>query len=321
MLVYEVLEDAAIDEFVAQGDETAEHLCQFLEDRYARPHPHAEYLTHVVKTLVSVAHSYYVSLSAEKKPHFLKYLVSVLKFSFAVKVWESRFSRVDSAQEWADKPLVFVWATELVEPLEDLQRAIAAIDPNLAQRRVVLVEGETEAEFIRTIQLSANVLNFDFSLKVYGGKAQVANLVHYIQERNRQGVRVDLSYDSDRQATSFLEKLKSSCTVQEFFGFQRDFENAFPPEVLHAALLEYLQTYAPPPVAALTPDAIEDLLKQPKPFILAFEERFGVNISKPKLGTLLAKAVIDRQKLWEGAVRSSQECSEIAKFLRFVMLW
>jgi hypothetical protein len=70
MLVYEILEDEAIDEFIAHGDETAEHLYQFLEDRYARPHPHTEYLTHVAKTLVSV------SLSAEQKPHFLKYLVS-----------------------------------------------------------------------------------------------------------------------------------------------------------------------------------------------------------------------------------------------------
>ncbi len=248
--------------------------------------------------------------------------MSVLKFSFAVKVWESRFSRDDSAQQWADKPLVFVWASELIEPLEALQKALADIDPKLAQRRVVLVEGQTEANFVSTIQNNSNLLNFDFSLYVYEGKAQVANLVHYIRERNRQGVRVDLCYDSDGQTDSFLEKLAlSGCSVESRFRFQRDFEAAFPPELLHTAAHEYLRRYTNVPADSLSSLTVTDLLAQSKPFVRAFEEHFKISVSKPQLGVLLAEAVRRSGAVWDGAVKTAEECSEIAKFLRFVMLW
>jgi hypothetical protein len=111
----------------------------------------------------------------------------------------------------------------------------------------VLAEGESEAAFIRSIQLRSTVLNFDFEVHVYGGKGTRKNLVHYILEKNRQGIRVDLclDFDGQSQSTSFLDKLKQqSCAIQSDFGFKRDFESAFPPEILHAALAEYFRRFA-----------------------------------------------------------------------------
>jgi hypothetical protein len=77
---------------------------------------------------------------------------------------------------------------------------------------VVLVEGESEEAFIRAIQLRSTVLNFDFGVYVYGGKGTLKNLVHYILEKNRQGIRVNLclDFDGQSQSTSFLENLNSN---------------------------------------------------------------------------------------------------------------
>jgi hypothetical protein len=105
------------------------------------------------------------------------------------------------------------------------------------------------------------------------------------------------------------------------FGFRRDFEAAFPVELLHAGVQEYLRQFTElgPDAVALTD--IQTLLADQKPFTRAFEEKFGVNLNKPKLGTILGEVVLGTAAIWEGVVNTSSECSEIARFLRFLMLW
>jgi hypothetical protein len=177
--------------------------------------------------------------------------------------------------------------------------------------------------FIRSIQLRSTVLNFDFGIHVYGDRGGLKNLIHYVAEKNRQGVRVDLSvdYDSQSQSKSFVEKLTASCSIRSVFWFGRDFEAAFPPELLHAAVQEYLRLFAKlsPELARLTD--VQMLLTDQKPFALAFEDKFGLSISKPKLGTILGEIVLGMGAIWEGIVIRSSDCSEIAKFVRFLMLW
>ena len=320
MLIHELAEQAALQDFADHGDETAEALEKFFLEHYATPHPHVEYMNQVVNNLVQITSGYYLSLPKDKRASFLKCLANVFKVGFAMKVWNERLTAVDATKQQSRKPLFFASLAELIQPLESIQKGLQEIDADLPIRRVLLVEGESEAAFVQTIQMNSTVMNFDFSVYVYGGKGEVNNLVHYIRELNRQGVRADLSFDSDRQTTSFLEKLERSCTIQSRFGFKSDFEGSFPSNILLAALTEYVNQYRTETIAPTQPD-IESLLSGQKPFVLLFEKKFGFSISKPKLGVILAEIVLQTGTIWDAVVKTSSEASEIAQFLRFVMLW
>jgi hypothetical protein len=324
MLFHDLQEQAALKDFVEREDGTPEALESFLLSHYATPHPQAEYLTRVVNNMVAITRDYYFSLPKQKRLSFLKCITNVFKVVFAMKIWELRFSAFDAVKQQASKPLFFASLAELIGPLEAIQKGLQEIDAELPLRRVVLVEGETEEAFIRAVQLRSTVLNFDFAVHVYGGKGTLENLVHYITEKNRQGIRVDLcvDYDGQSQSKSFVEKLsQQSCAIQSVFGFRRDFEASFPPELLHAGLQEYLRIFTKLDPTVVTLPEVEALLASQKPFVLAFEERFGVSVSKPKLGTILGEIVLGAGAIWEGVVNTSSECSEVARFVRFLMLW
>jgi hypothetical protein len=323
MLFHDLQERTALQEFAERGGENVEALELFLLGHYATQHPHADYLTQIVRNIVAITGNYYFSLAREKRLSFLNCIVNVFKVAFAMKIWETRLSNVDAAKQQSGKPLFFAALTELVGPLEAIQKGLQEIDAELPIRRVVLVEGETEEAFIHSIQLHSTVLNFDFAVYVYEGKGSLKNLVHYVTEKNRQGIRVDLSVDCDSQSQgkSFVEKLTQTCAIQSVFGFRRDFEAAFPPELLHSAVQEYLRLFTKLDSEAVTLADIQSLLADQKPFALAFEQKLGVSISKPKLGTILGEVVLGTGAIWEGVVNTSSECSEIARFVRFLMLW
>lgn len=314
----------AIEAFLEQDNDTEDALREFIHDLYS-PLKYAEYFEHVVKSLVTITHPYYASLPKEKKPAFLRYLIAVLKVSSAVKVWEENFSRADAVLQFTDKPLVYANLVNIIEPLTFLQKAVSEFEPELSLRRLLLVEGQSEESFIRRIQLKSAVLNAEFDVKAYEGKGQVQNLIRLVQEKNKEGIRVDLAYDKDGHSDSFLDKLKKSCEVQSYFGFERDFENSFPSSVLRAAVCKYMEEYekyTKVPPSDLTGEVMESLMKHPKPFVLAFRDHFGMELSKPKLGEILANDFLaDGRLLWEGTVaKSDKECSEIGRFLRFALL-
>jgi len=277
-------------------------------------------MARVVGNVVQITYGYYFSLPRDKRASFLKCLANAFKVALAMKAWETRVTAVDATKQLSGKPLFFAFLTEMIQPLESIQKGLQEIDAELPIRRVLLVEGESEANFVQTIQMNSTVMNFDFSIYVYHGKGEINNLVHYIGELNRQGVRVDLSYDSDRQTASFLEKLGRSCAIQSQFGFKSDFEGSFPPDVLLAALLEYVRRYQPTAIHPTKTD-IECLLAGQKPFVLLFEEKFGYSLSKPKLGAILGETVLQNGALWDAVFKTSVRASEIAEFLKFVMFW
>ena len=320
MLIHELAEREALQGFAEKGADTAGALESFFQEHYSTPQPHVEYMAQVVGNMVQITSGYYFSLPRDKRASFLKCLANVFKVALAMKAWETRLTAVDATKQLSGKPLFFASLAEMIQPLESIQKGLQEIDAKLPLRRVLLVEGASESNFIQTIQMNSTVMNFDFSVYVYSGKGEANNLVHYIRELNRQGVRVDLSYDSDRQAASFLEKLDRSCTIQSRFGFKSDFEGSFPAGILFAALLEYLRRYQQATIV-LTQSDVESLLADRKPFIFGFEEKFGLGISKPKLGAILGETVLQNGALWDAVFKTSSQASEIAEFLRFVMFW
>lgn len=325
MLLYELEEQEALKQFADKEVHSSELVREFFEDHFVAPNPQCEYVSNVLSNLIAITGEYYLSLSKDKRLSFLKCILSVLKMALAMKLWELRLSAEDAVQQLSGKYLFFGSMTELIEPLESLQKGLHEIDPALALRRVLLVEGETEASFIREIQLRATVSNFEFTIYVYRGKGEVNNLLHYVRERNRQGIRVDLCYDRDGQdqTTAFVNKLREAPSfINDLFGFRRDFEAAFPPDVLHTALVRYLKEFANLPESQMpTLTTVESLLRGSKPFIFAFTEQFSVNINKPKFGILLAESVLANKAIWDDVFKTSVESNEIVRFLRFVMLW
>jgi hypothetical protein len=220
MLFHDLQERAALQDLAERGSKkNVEALESFLLSHYAAPHPHADYLMQIVKNMVAITGDYYFSLPREKRLSFLTCMANVFKTVFAMKIWESRLSAVDAVKQQSGKPLFFAPLTELIGPLEAIQKGLQEIDAELPFRRVMLVEGETEEAFIRSIQLHSTVLNFDFAVYIYEGKGSLKNLVHYVAEKNTQGIRVDLSvdYDGRSQSKSFIEKLTQSCARSRAF--------------------------------------------------------------------------------------------------------
>jgi len=67
MLFHNVQERAALRNLAERDDETTEALESFLLDHYATLHPHADYLTQIVKNVLAITGSYYFSLSHGKE--------------------------------------------------------------------------------------------------------------------------------------------------------------------------------------------------------------------------------------------------------------
>jgi hypothetical protein len=84
---------------------------------------------------------------------------------------------------------------------------------------------------------------------------------------------------------------------------------------------EYLRLFTGLDAGTVTLTDVQAFLADEKPFALAFEEKIGLNISKPKLGTILGEIILGTGAIWESVVNTSSQCSEIARFVRFLMLW
>jgi hypothetical protein len=320
MIINEVEEDGLIDGFVLSDSTTKEDLLAFLRTSFLHPKLYRAFGTIVSTHLVEITYPFYASLPKDKKRHFLRALVTLLQLAVSMKLWEVRLSSDDSGRRWASAPLFFASLVRLTEPLERIRRELASIDQGFILERILLVEGESEAAFVETIQMSTELTNFDFTVYPYGGKGQVKNLIQYIREKNRQGLRVHLVYDRDRQSDTFLEKLHSQCLIEKSFGFERDFEGSFPPHILNKAIQEYVRRYAKAPLEGDTLP-IDELLGSHKPVIVALEEKLGLKISKAKLGVILAELTLPETPVWAEVTNERPLSTELGRFLKFLMLW
>lgn len=324
MKYWELEQNKAIESFLKDtANPTKEDLFNFFEYYFLHPDYETEFTHKVTKNIIEVSFDYFSELPEEKKSHFLRALGKLFDIALAIKTWEFQLSRDDASWYWKGLPTYFLSLAALVEPLEDIRREMGEVDRDNLHEKIVFVEGATESNFVRTIYLTTRLASFDFSVHDYSGCGNANNLVNFIKEKNRQGVKVLFTHDKDGRGKSFVSKIKDKSNVEGFFAFSRDFESAFPPEVLTGALNTYLTKYVENSTS-FTTDDVQGLLDDKGPFIKALEKEHGISICKPKLGTILgvAMSVILEQRWNEIFNRkgiSRKYNYEIFKFLKFLV--
>lgn len=288
---------------------------------FLHPDDEREFMLQVLKNVVEVTHSYYLGLGKKDRLHFLRAVSQLLEAAFSLKNWEFMLSRKDGDWFWKGLPLFFSPLSRLAEPLGKMGRELNLITNNRLYRHIVLVEGEGEGCFLDTLKALIHSSPFDRPFYAYQGKAQIQNLIHYIREKNNQGVEVYLSFDKDTQSTSFLSKIKSKCRIRKVFGFRVDFESSFPPELLTDALLAYQKKYLKSNLKITVKD-IRDILTKRQSFAYAIKIKYGFSLNKKHFAIILGKLLSPYiRQYWNEIFNEKPKGffnAEIFKFIKFI---
>jgi len=324
MSYYELEQDKAIKDFLKNNkNQTKEDLFNLFYENFLHPDLETKFTHKVAKNVIEISHDYYLKLSARKKFHFLRALGKLFDTALSMKIWEFQLSRDDASWYWKGVPTYFLALSYLTESLEILRNEIGIVDKKRLYSKIVCVEGETEYNFIKTLYLTTRASNFDFSVYNYQGKGEIKNLIHFIKEKNRQGIRVLISYDKDRQSDSFNKKIKKKCKVENFFGFKKDFESSFPPKILKYTIEDYIKRYTESKIKLSIKD-IEELLSKPQPFLKSFKEKYQIQINKTRLGNILGKvmaSVVNQywNEIFNKKWKKGKFNFEIFTFLKFLI--
>jgi hypothetical protein len=285
---------------------------------FLHPDIETEFTQKVAHNAIEVSYTYFSELSPSKKFHFLVALGHLFDSALTLKIWEFQLSRNDASWFWRDStPAFLLTLTGMIEPLENLRREMGIVQKRNLYEKVICVEGESELNFIKTIFLSTKLANFDFPVYDYHGKGNAQNLAYFIKEKNRQGIRVLLSYDKDRRSDSFVKKVKEKSSIEKVFRFEKDFESSFPPKLLKYALESYIQKYTKLSITIDIAD-IRQFIIENGSFLRLFEKKYGVKINKVKfskiLGIIVAGIVYDH---FTDLLKKKKY--EIYSFLRFLI--
>jgi hypothetical protein len=122
----------------------------------------------------------------------------------------------------------------------------------------------------------------------------------------RKVFRVDLAYDGDSNFSSQITRLQEQATIHRVFRFERDFEAAFPPEILASAITAYLKQFKNESAEISIKD-VNEMLAEPKPFVKVVAERYLISIDKPYLGDLLAIELLKLSRRDERVLQGAGE--------------
>jgi hypothetical protein len=272
-----------------------------------------EYLQRVVRNLAKITLSHLNTLTKRKRISFLKALGGTIEVAQQLELWVFYLGREDADWFWHDNATFFSHLTSLTYPLEGIRSELKKIDRRSAMGSVILVEGKSEYGFLNDLREDIGLLDPYDTIYNYEGKGNVQNLVHYIREKYRQGLRVLLTCDSDGSPATFERKLRPVMhCISARFQFRKDFEHSFPDKFFEGALMNYRTKYirCHPEISV---QLMRDCLSNPSNF------SFGVN--KPKLALILSGQM--RELLFEYRRRvftrnRDRFKSEIFDFLRFL---
>jgi len=260
-------------------------------------------------------------LDQDKRFHLLKALCLTVETALSLKTWEYMLGREDGAWYWNNYGLFFSSLHALIPTLNALQKHVSEIEPSFTGRLIYL-EGKSERYFLERLHLATRFVHFENHYFVYGGKGAHRNLAYHIQDKNAKGVRVDLAYDGDSNFSTQIMRLQEQAKIRRVFRFERDFEAAFPPEILASAITAYLKQFKDESAETSIKD-VNEMLAEPKPFVKVVEERYLISIDKPYLGELLAIELLKLSRRDERVLQGAGliRGTELSRFLRFVMDW
>lgn len=311
-------QNVAIKRFAEAETVTSCELSRFLRKWGGHPDYEVEYIDRVIDSLVDLNVQYSVGLASTERFDHLKALVKAVEVAFRMKRWEWDLQRKTF---WRGYPLFFAGLSGMIEDLEAIRFHAAKLTP-IFTPRVVLVEGESEKEFIEALQRAIGLADLRFETFTLGGSGALGSLAPYATEKRRTGTRLYICYDGDGNgaaAKQKREKLNRTLSPDGIFIFARDFESAFPADVMSDALNLY-ESRVLERAGLWSAPQIEELHKNPLPFAKALEQHSGLSINKRELGRLLAEVLINRDRTDIDVCYGKGwiEDFEIARFLAFL---
>jgi hypothetical protein len=318
MIIDELNEIKQIRKFARKKDFSKGEYHDYLIANFINPDLDEEYMAKVINNIVDITFDYLESLSVTKKCHFLNAINNLLKVAQSLKSWDRLLSRKDGSWFWNGNPLFFSSITHIIEPLELIQKEISCIDRRRLYKKVILVEGDSEHIFLETLKIKSGLYNYDFEIYNYNGKGNRNNLVHYIKEKNRQGIKVVLTYDTDGKEDTIIRNLrKSKCKIDGYYGFRRDFEHAFPSLILFKSIIQCSSN------VSISIKKMNELLSSPDNFIRLLEKEIGIIINKPKLARLLGTNLERVLRFHFNDIFNNKNTkkynAEIFKFLKYIL--
>lgn len=314
----------ATAEFVQSQSISADGLREFLVEWAGHPDHYVDFTKQVATNLATLNVALLNELSVDKRLHLVKALILTVKIAFDMKVWEYMLGRKDAAWYWDKHGLFFSSLHSLIPQLNDLQKHISELEHAYSfTGRLVYLEGDSERAFLERLHLETRTIQLDNQYFVYGGTGALReNLRFHIRDKNEKGVRVDLAYDGDSNFGNQIVKLQRQVKIHRVFRFDRDFESAFPPEMLARAIAAYLRHFKEA-VIDISREDVEAMLKESKPFVKVVEENYEVSITKPFLGELLAIELLKLSRRDHRVLNGTGSIvgTELSRFLRFIMDW
>jgi hypothetical protein len=322
MLIDDLELEHQATEFVKAGRLSAGDLFQFFQEHAIHPDYYVDFTERVARNVINLSESYFRELDANKQVHFLIAVSKLLDFALAMKIWEAELGSNETVARWKDIPLFFVMVFQAIESLQSMRREIAYLEP-LYTNKVICLEGETESMFIRTLQLSSRATWLDFSTYTYRGKGEIMHLVHLLKDNKNKGARIYLVYDTDGKANAFLKRLTQECELDAIFGFKRDFEGSFPPDILCSAIQEYALKYTRKSLM-ISPEEVETWLTQNAGFLYVTGKKLNIEFNKPKFGIILADLIARQIEEFWGPIMNNEPSGvfqryEIHDFLKFLV--
>lgn len=330
MLIEQIERYEAIKEFVKTPSLTEKDFIDFLTKWAGHPDYYADVTGRVIKNLAVLNIKLLNELTEEKRFSLVNAVCLAVDLVMEFKQWEYMLSREDGDWYWNNYGLIFAGLHLLIPSLNELQKSISDIAPYFTGR-IICVEGPSEHVFLNLLYGFSRISQYNVPRWVYGGKDAKKNLVHYMRDKNHKGVRVDLAYDRDGSILDDkdVQNLDKQVTIQRKFAFSHDFESSFPPELLSAAVTDYLKKFKDATLECSVSD-VEALLKrgegpkkQRKAFVAAVEENYDIEISKPQLAEFLFIHFAELGTKYDPVFTGAGEITgtELSKFLRFVMDW
>lgn len=223
----------------------------------------------------------------------------------------------DIVKFYGNKPSFFTIVINLRNQLNQIAKHLSSIPEFNAIKGYLLVEGETEKEFVKTLKESRLILFKDVLVESYEGKSnkKPAKLLLLVKIFQQSGYEIYIQGDKDSTDNDIFSQLieKKIVKLENTLSFTHDFESSIPDYMLLEALnnLNYL-----------TDVSIEEFKTIRKSFrnsvIECLEEVWEINVDSIKipLAKEVAKLFIDKtprkdEDFWD---------TELGKFINLIVI-
>lgn len=304
---------------------TKDQVTEFFSWNFVHPDYYTDYLSQVLRNVLDVTFDNFKELNNSKKIYYLNSIANLISITLSFKIWEYQLGRKDANWWWKGTPNYYLYPSNLIKDLEELRVNGLEVDYSSSSTSVFAVEGISEKTFVQELYELTRFMNLDADIHNYNGKGEVTNLVNYINEKTRQGVKVNLICDADgniEKTNAFISKLEKRCNIKSKFIFKKDFESAMPPAITSKVLNAYFDKYKLTS-KGISPEDVLRIIDSNIPLIKYIEQANTIEMNKRELALLYAREFAPIIKTNWNRIFNERDITiygdEIYEFLMFII--